>query len=603
MSDRRSSESKDAFKLETNQSLLPSEFDSTQLESFAAMGRAIERAQGFTLILAICNTPTRREQLTQALAARFPETQTLYVTAETTDPLSEIERLQPNTKVLFIAGLEYGFSQDVAQDHPRLLSLNQRREDWPRLVPVPVVIWLPEFLLQPLARAAPDFLNWRIGTYSFVEEKESSHIDAERFDAFPDHSRIPAQERKDRIAHLQKLITSYAKPGQIQDQAVALWQRELLELWMSLGELDDAYEYVQGVFLPQVKAAGDRRNEAEGLFLLASLEYVKGNYTEALESYEVAKDLVELLDADRDVAVTQGRIADVLQARGELDEALRLYQGEILPSFQRLGDVRSEAVTQGRIADVLQARGELDEALRIRCELQLPVYQRLGDVHQEAVTQGKIADVLQARGELDEALRLYQEEVLPSFQRLGDVRSEAVTQGKIADVLQARGELDEALRIRREEELPVYQRLGDVRSEAVTQGQIADVLQARGELDEALRIRREEELPVYQRLGDVRSEAVTQGQIADVLQARGELDEALRIRRELQLPVYQRLGDVRSEAVTQNNIALNLLLRGKETDRAEAYALLQRALNTCEKLRIPEAEFVKGIIKKYGLDE
>jgi hypothetical protein len=38
------------------------------------------------------------------------------------------------------------------------------------------------------------------------------------------------------------------------------------------------------------------------------------------------------------------------------------------------------AEAQGRIADILQARGQLDEALRIRQEEELPVYERLGDV-------------------------------------------------------------------------------------------------------------------------------------------------------------------------------------------------------------------------------
>ena len=225
---------------------------------------------------------------------------------------------------------------------------------------------------------------------------------------------------------------------------------------------------------------------------------------------------------------------------------LRIRREEQLPVYDRLGDVRSRAVTMGKIADILQARGELDEALRIRREEELPVYERLGDVRSRAVTMGKIADILQARGELDEALRIRREEQLPVYDRLGDVRSRAVTMGKIADILQARGELDEALRIRREEELPVYERLGDVRSRAVTMGKIADILQARGELDEALRIRREEELPVYERLGDVRSRAVTMGKIADILQARGELDEALRIHEEERQPIAEKLGDVDS---------------------------------------------------------
>ena len=79
-------------------------------------------------------------------------------------------------------------------------------------------------------------------------------------------------------------------------------------------------------------------------------------------------------------------------------------------------------MTQGKIADILQARGELDEALRIRTQEQLPVYERLGDVRSKAVTQGKIADILQARGELDEALALHAER-LPVAERLGDIDS------------------------------------------------------------------------------------------------------------------------------------------------------------------------------------
>ena len=84
-----------------------------------------------------------------------------------------------------------------------------------------------------------------------------------------------------------------------------------------------------------------------------------------------------------------GKIADILQARGQLDEALRIRREEELPVYERLGDVRSTAVTMGKIADILQARGQLDEALRIRREEQLPVYERLGDVRSTAVTMGQ----------------------------------------------------------------------------------------------------------------------------------------------------------------------------------------------------------------------
>ncbi|AUX41638.1 uncharacterized protein SOCE26_030600 [Sorangium cellulosum] len=49
-------------------------------------------------------------------------------------------------------------------------------------------------------------------------------------------------------------------------------------------------------------------------------------------------------------AVTLGKLANILQARGELDEALRIQQQETLPVFERLGDIRSRLVCQANMA-------------------------------------------------------------------------------------------------------------------------------------------------------------------------------------------------------------------------------------------------------------
>src|SRR5207249_1334586 len=84
--------------------------------------------------------------------------------------------------------------------------------------------------------------------------------------------------------------------------------------------------------------------------------------------------------------------------RGQLDEALRMLREEILPVFERIGDVRLRAVSLGRIADVLAARGELDEALRIRREEEVPVYERLGDIRELIVRRTSLAVLLLRRG-------------------------------------------------------------------------------------------------------------------------------------------------------------------------------------------------------------
>jgi len=361
-----------------------------------------------------------------------------------------------------------------------------------------------------------------------------------------------------------------------------LWA--LCQLDYRAGEL----ESVRNAAAEIARLAGevhDDRGLAFAQGMIADVLEDRGELEEALRiRWEEELPVYERIGDVRARAITQGKIAGVLASRGEPEEALRIWRKEVLPACDQLGDVTGRAATQGSIADVLFAHGELDEALRIRREEQLPVFEKLGDVRACAVTQGKIAYVLFARGELEEALRIQREEVLPVFERLGDVGSRAKTQGKIADVLAARGERDEALRILREEVLPVFERRGDVRARAFTQGKIADVLFARGELDESLRIRREEELPVYERLGDVRSRAITLGQIADVLAARGEVDEALRIWREEELPVYERIGDVRKHAITRGKIA-DVLAARDEVD--VALAMWRESLAVFHRLAVP----------------
>jgi tetratricopeptide (TPR) repeat protein len=314
----------------------------------------------------------------------------------------------------------------------------------------------------------------------------------------------------------------------------------------------------------EAAAAGDEVGWAQSRSIEADVRSLRGDVDGALRV--LRDEVLPVFERLGDVharAVTLGRIADIHLARGQLDEALRILREELLPVFERLGDVHARAVTLGRIADVHMARGQLDEALRIRTEEELPVFERLGDVRARAVTLGQIADIHMARGQLDEALHIRTEEELPVYERLGDVRARAVTLGQVADIHMARGQLDEALRIRTEEELPVYARLGDVRSRAITLGQIADIHMARGQLDEALRIHTEEQLPVYERLGDVRARAVNLGQIADIHMVRGQLDEALRIHTEEELPVFERLGDVRARAVTLGKVADIHLARGQ----------------------------------------
>jgi tetratricopeptide (TPR) repeat protein len=468
----------------------------------------LEEGDRFCFILVQFNDDAYRDLVIAELASHYPEQAIVSVTANQ-DLLATLQQTAQSASVIHLIDTTESRS-DQAAFYALLQRLNQRREWLAEHVNRGMVLWLSSAQISAFARHAPDLWAWRKAVVNFcnsVEDKPGLPIYADRID-------------EDNSGYTDKR------------------QR--------LSEIDD---YLAG------KTA----------YSLADAALFREKYR-------------------------------ILQSIGELDAAVVAARQGLSICWEH-NDKRAAAISYGDLADVLQARGELDEALRIRREEELPVYEALGDKRLIAVTMGQIADVLQARGDLDEALRIRREEELPVYEALGDKRSIAVTMGEIADVLQARGDLDEALRIRREEQLPVYEALGDKRLRAVAMGKVADVLQTRGDLDEALRIRCEEELPVYEALGDKRSRAVTMGKIAGVLQVRGDLDEALRIRREEELPVFEALGDKRELLVGRTNMALLLQRKNPELHAKEIRQLLSLALNSAELLGLPEQDIIRKILQ------
>lgn len=89
-------------------------------------------------------------------------------------------------------------------------------------------------------------------------------------------------------------------------------------------------------------------------------------------------------------------------------------------------------------------------------------------------------------------------------------------------------------------------------------------------------------------------------ELADLLASIGELNEALRIRREEELPVYERLQSVRDLLVCRTEIGINYLVRGAAGDHQKALELLNLALQDAQRLKLPEAQQIAGIIQRMA---
>ncbi|MGL6075226.1 MAG: tetratricopeptide repeat protein [Fimbriiglobus sp.] len=504
------------------------------------------------------------------------------------NPWLELDHLigkKPSTEknILLLHSVDPRSELSQASEVRLFRQLNVQRDSLTRDYPCFWVLLIPPRLEHQLKTQAPDFCDF-VGYWSSMTPGEAQ----------PEQTRSSFTTTSSPAPNLSGTPESDAR-------LLAALGNELL-----FGALKATWEWrldeARGILARYELASRQNANPGALAFVEGYLKFHEGDKPAAAELFAIADNKIDEQTQGQLKAELLIALGDHQRSVGQPEKAMAYYKTAHALA-DRLGDVREKAVAMGQIADILQQRGQSDEALRIRREEQIPVYDRLGDVHSKAVTMGQIAAILQQRGQTDEALRVLRDQV-PVFDGLGDVRSKAVTMGRIADILQQRGQSDEALRIRRDEELPVYDRLGDVREKAVAMGKIAAILRLRGQTDEALRVLRDQ-VPVFDGLGDVRSKAVTMGRIADILQQRGQTDEALRIRRKEQIPVYEQLGDVRESIVVRANLGITLLNRSTSTpaEREEAKDHLRWALEEAEKRQYREADQIRDIVKQWIPDD
>lgn len=386
-------------------------------------------------------------------------------------------------------------------------------------------------------------------------------------------------------------------------------ERESIVWWLSrlpsdlvgkVLEVAGAFAAQNGPFAAWSQFA-ERVNEdppgaAEAVAALTMLSNCALQAGEIAEAEAAARKRVQLQKRARlwERASAWESLVDVLIPQGRHAEAMAIILDQQVPTYERLGDLRSRAICLGKVAEILTFRGDYEDAVRIYEREQQPVFEALRDARLCAFVRGKIAEILFLRGRLDEALTIRLEQELPTYELLGDMRSYAVTMGEVGAIYFGQGRIDEAMQIYTEKQLPVYERLGDTRARAMTMGRIADVFFALGQYERALDIRLRDELPVYKRLAAPRTQAVTLGQIAAVYHMQHEYARAIEIRETDELPVYLRLGLVRDILICRANLAMSMLGRDSPDERSVAESMLRQSMVDAERLGIPEARLLRA---------
>lgn len=435
-------------------STLVDAFDASALDEeveLSALARAIELAEGFSLLLVRCNQASQRERLMKTVCDRLLNLnfQAIHF-REPVDHLLDAlsERLSsPLPDAVFVCGLEHSLRTLADVDTaPLIANLNASRNSFSQVIPRPLVLWIPEYALTAIMQGAPDFFSIRSGTYFFA-----------------------------------------ANPAEVERSAYRLaagdeWEAESL----SLSEKQDRITAIETLLADYESLPNDQRNYQAEILLrqrLGSLFLLQGNYDLAWKHFETALACAERVDNRAAIGILSLNLGNTLAERGKYELALQHYQ-RTLEIAGELGDRAIISQALHNIGLTHQFRGDYDAASQYY-KRSLEIKEALSKNPGTADTLLNLGTILMHRGEHKAASEYYQR-ALSIFARFNNRSGIATTLNQLSNLHFLGGKYDEALQQSRRA-LEIRKEIGDQVGIAASYGQIGQLLMETRHYDEAFK--------------------------------------------------------------------------------------------------------------------
>ena len=517
----------------------PADVSVQEQEDFAALLRALTRADGFALYFVECNVPVHRREV-----AEVPRTHLDRDVVEV--DLSDVDRSPerpsidyvlerrladaPDEAVAFVWGLDALLPSAAGDEDVTRRTLNEvnwRRGAWARLER-PLVVWLPEYAIRFLARNAPDFFDWNSGLYTFeTPESERSYllqISLDRLEEEGKEEGLSKNRKRSHEPYLRSLLDEYKGRSKFDRKARADVLLRLVGLYIRRSNYERARRLGEEA-LTLSQETGAQEKEATAYYLLASIDFEQGVYDRAREGLEQALKIRQELENRSGTAEVLHNLAVVALQRGEYNRAKKELK-RALQILRETEDREGEAAAKHNLAKIPLRRGEYRRASEKSREA-LQLCQEIGDQSGEAAAYQQLASISlrqenykHARDRFKKALRIRKE--------IGDRSGEASTRNQLAKISAKQGSYDEA-----EEELEfalrIFQEIGDQFGEAAARHNLASTALDQEKHDRA-REEFEKALVIRQKIGDRGGEAGTLSQLGILAgRERGRWKEGLRL--------------------------------------------------------------------------
>ncbi|MEH2440696.1 CHAT domain-containing protein [Nostoc sp.] len=326
---------------------------------------------------------------------------------------------------------------------------------------------------------------------------------------------------------------------------------------------------VQTTLTAQAQTAQERKDEALRLNRLGVQQLNKGQFQEALKTFEQVLVIVKKIGDTAGEGRTLNNIGEVYRNLEQYAKALEFFE-QALAIAKQIGNTAGEGRTLNNIGLVYDNRGQYAKALEFYQQA-LAIGKQIGDTAGEGRTLNNIGGVYNNLGQYAKALEFYQQ-ALAIGKQIGYTAGEGATLNNIGAVYRNLGQYAKALEFH-QQALAIRKQIGNTAGEGATLKSIGEVYRNLGQYAKALEFY-QQALAIIKQIGDIAGEGATLNSIGAVYGDLGQYAKALEFYQQA-LVIGKQIGNTAGEGATLNNIGA---VYGDLGQYAKALEFYQQAL-------------------------
>jgi tetratricopeptide (TPR) repeat protein len=400
-------------------------------------------------------------------------------------------------------------------------------------------------------------------------------------------------------------------------------------IFFFLGDKDGA----QRTALKGLKLAEEKHDDNNKLHFMNALGMIynsNGKYKEALDSYQVALQLSNQLNAVQEklainlnIGNNYFKISDyknalnhvllanklvnkdtplvlkfailnqlgaVYQKSGNIENAVRSFEDALIVA-DKTGALQDKAVILGNLAGIKLMQGFLSPALKYAEEAD-KIHAELGDITNRSTILNTIGNIYRSAGKLDLALK-YFNQAIQSAEKVNDLATKALALNSIGSIYYNQGKFDSAIKFY-SNALEINDKIGDLSRKATNLNNIGMIYRSQNHLAQAEEYIKKS-IDISETIGEMQYLGTRYSNLASLHEFKREFDVALKIYQKA-LMFEQQLNNLDGIATQLTNIGGIQGDLGKYKECIESY---EKALSICRDLDIKPQ--IANVLNNLGI--